>query len=291
MVEMVLTTSRGSLAVAALVLSTTVLGAQSGRSTLSVGVADAQSGAPIAGVEVVLPDHKLVVRTDAMGQARIPGIPFGEHRVRVRLLGYEPSEVQLKFAGDTTGAVFRLDRAAVPLKEVDVTASAVPSQLKDFEVRRKQGLGRFLVESDLAREGDRDFTSVASVRFPGLSVRTDTDGRAHIASLRSSCGGDGGRPGTDNRGVERIGGQPGLKPALGSRGIDGEQSITGSCESTRPCLVPVYLDNVQLGEADGDLIRTWDLSGAEYYTGSSVPARYRSSGSACGVVVLWSKWR
>jgi hypothetical protein len=53
----------------------------------------------------------------------------------------------------------------------------------------------------------------------------------------------------------------------------------------------VILDNIPLGEVDTDLIRTWDLSGAEYYTPSTVPARYRTSGTACGLLLLWSKWR
>jgi hypothetical protein len=283
--------TRSVLSMLGLVAAPVVLAAQGGRSTLSVGVADAESGAPIRGVEVVLPQLRRLVLTDSMGQARIPGIPVGEHRVRVRLLGYEPSEVSLKFAGDTTGAVFRLAKSAGALPSVDVTATAVPAQLKDFEARRKQGIGRFLVESDLAREADRDFTMVASMRFPGLTMRSDSDGQVHVASMRSSCGADGGRPGTDNRGVERIGGKPGMKPAIGSRGMDGEPQMTGSCTSERPCLVPIYLDNIPLGEADNNMIRTWDLSGAEYYTANSVPARYRTSGTACGALVLWSKWR
>lgn len=278
-------------AAAVLLLRAAAAVAQPGRSTLSVGVAAAEGGAPLRGAEIVLPDLRLVVRTDSTGQARIPGVPLGQHRVRVRLFGYEPSDVSLKFEGDTTGAVFRLGRSAATLSPVEVTASAVPSQLKDFEARRRQALGKFLVESDLAREGDRDFATVATVRFPGLSVRNDTDGRVHIASTRSSCGGDPGHPTTDNRGIDRIGGKPGMKPPIGSRGIDGEPTISGSCESERPCLVPIYLDNMPLGEVDSDLIRTWDLSGAEYYTAATVPARYRTSGSACGVLLLWSKWR
>ena len=149
--------------VLALVVAPTTLISQSGKSTLSVGVADAESGKPIKGAEVVLPELRLLVLSDSMGQARIPGVPFGQHRVRVRLLGYEPSDVELKFAGDTTGAVFRLGKSAGALPSVDVTATAVPVQLKDFEVRRKQGIGRFLVESDLTREADRDFTVVVFV--------------------------------------------------------------------------------------------------------------------------------
>jgi len=119
-----------------------VLAAQSGRSTLSVGVADAESGKPLAGVEIVLPELGLLAHTDSLGQARIPGVAVGAHRVRVRLQGYEASDVELKFTGDTTGAVFRLGHSSSgKLPSVDVTATAVPKELKDFEVRRKQGLG------------------------------------------------------------------------------------------------------------------------------------------------------
>lgn len=97
-----------------------------------------------------------------------------------------------------------------------------------------------------------------------------------------------------SHGIERIGGRV---PGTGGGGGSGggaeaqENRMFGSCMSTRPCLVMVYLDDVELGEADDGLIRTWDLSGVEYYTGASMPARYRVSGSACGVLLLWSKWR
>jgi Carboxypeptidase regulatory-like domain len=270
------------------------LDAQTRRSTLSVGVAEAATGAPIAGAEVLLPELKLIARTDALGHVAIPGIPEGTHRVRVRLIGFAPGDVQLQFRGDTTGAVFRLERSAVPLSRVDVTEDAVPARLKDFEMRRKQGIGRFLTEAELQRDYNRAFTDVASVRFPGLAIKTDEFGKPHIASTRSNCGGASG--GADNpRGHgaaaanTKIIQQP---KASGGGGEDGGgSSMSGSCESTRPCFVQVYLDDINLGEADDGLVQTWDLSGAEYYTGASMPARYRTSGSACGVLLLWSKWR
>ena len=282
--------SRLALAASASVLVASSVAAQSGRSILSIGVADAQSGAPIANAEVVLPEQRLVARTDSLGQARIPGIPHGEHRVRVRLLGYTPGDVRLKFSSDTTGAVFRLERSVQALTEIDVTASDVPRVLKDFEARRRQGLGRFLTEAELAPDASKDFMVVASMKFPGLTLRTDTDGQTHLAGVRSSCG-SSNPTASPNRGVDRIGGKPGLKPEMGARDGFGDQTISGSCETERPCLVQVYLDDINLGETDAGLVRTWDLSGAEYYTGSTVPARYRKAGAACGVVLLWSKWR
>jgi hypothetical protein len=262
-----------------------------GRSTFAVSVADAQSGSPVAGAEIFFPQLKLVHLTDAQGQARIPGIAAGDQRVRIRMLGYIAADTTIRFGGDSIAVAFRLERSAVPVAAVNVTAAEVPRALKDFEARRRQGLGRYLTESDLTRDADRDFTLVATMRFPGLSLQTDTDGRPHVASMRSNCGSTAARVTTDNRGVERIGGKPGMKEGLGSRGIEGEPQMTGSCSNTRPCLVPIFLDDIDLGEEDAGIIRTWDLSGAEFYTSSTVPARYRRSGAACGVLVLWSKWR
>jgi hypothetical protein len=261
--------------------------AQTGRSTLSVGVSDAQTGAPIVGAEVVMPDQKKLVRTDSLGQARISGVPFGEHPVRVRMLGYVPGEVDLKFAGDTTGVVFRLERSTQTLTEIDVKAPQVPQGLKDFEMRRKQALGRYLTEKELTANANKDFILLASATFPGLTMRTDESGQVHLAGSRNQCGADASMA-NPKRGVDRIGGKPGLKPELGAReGFD--DFATGSCQQEKPCLVNVYLDDISLGETDAGIIRTWDLSGAEYYTANTVPVRYRRN-SGCGVLLLWSMW-
>src|SRR5690349_21046717 len=115
----------------ALLVTPAALLAQKGRSTLTVSVTDS-TGAPVSGAEVLLIEQKILSKTDASGIAHIPGIPFGEHAVRVRLLGYEPSEVRLKFQGDTTIGAFRLAKSSQALDAVRVTAQ-VPAQLKDFE--------------------------------------------------------------------------------------------------------------------------------------------------------------
>jgi hypothetical protein len=264
-------------------LSARVTSAQQRRSTFSVGVAQAQDGLPIPGAEVVLPELRLLARTDSLGLAQIVGVPIGVHRVRVRRLGFVPSDVQLQFNGDTTGAVFRLDPSPTVLPSVDVTADLVDAHLREFQTRRKQGIGHFLTETELGRDAGRAFMDVATVRFPGLTLKSDSDGRMHLASTRSACGATGTTDGVAraaSRNSRIVGG-----------GTGGSNTMSGSCESTRPCFVQVYLDNINLGESDDDLIRTWDLSGAEYYTGASMPAQYRVTGSACGVLLLWSKWR
>ena len=290
MVEMVLSRSIRAALLGAAVATLSFAGhADAQKSTLSAGVADAETGAPIAGAEVVLPELKMLTRTDANGQARLGNIPKGTHRVRVRLLGYAASDVQLKFESDTTGVVFRLGKTASTITGVDITASATPSNLKDYEVRRKQGIGRFMTEEDLAPFADRDYMSVVSTKFPGVTIATDTDRQPHLVGTRTGCGAEASVLST-TRGVDRIGQQAGAKKKMGMRDGYEDGDVHGSCESSRPCVMQIWLDNINIGESDPALVRTWDLSGVEYYTGNSVPVRYRNSGSGCGVVLLWSKW-
>ena len=263
---------------------------QAATSTFTIGVADAASGAPISSAEVLLPGLRLLIRTDSLGQARLAGVPLGAHRVRVRRLGFVPSDITLKFEHDTTDAVFRLEQSTTRLTTVDVEADATPTSLRDFEMRRKQGVGRFLTEGELAREQNREFVDVATARFPGLTVKTDESGRPHVVSTRSNCGSAPSSGGDRARGNGKIL-ESGRRPASSGSSSDDGATVSGSCYSVRPCLVKVYLDDMNLGEADDGLIRTWDLAGVEYYTGASMPARYRTSGSACGVLLLWSRWR
>ena len=290
MVEMVLSRSVRSALFAAVIATLSFAGRlDAQKSTLSVGVADAETGAPIAGAEIVLPELKLFARTDANGQARLNNISKGVHRVRVRFLGYSASDVQLKFEGDTTGVVFRLGKTASTISGVDITATQTPSQLKDFEIRRKQGIGRFLTADDLFPVADRDFLVVASTKFPGVTMQTDNDKQTHLVGMRGGCGAEGSMMST-TRGVDRIGQEAGPKKKMGMRDGYEDGKLDGACESSRPCVMQIWLDNINIGESDPALVRTWDLSGVEYYTGNTVPARYRSSGSGCGVLVLWSKW-
>ena len=53
--------------------------------------------------------------------------------------------------------------------------------------------------------------------------------------------------------------------------------------------VAIYLDDMEIPKEEQSMIRTWDLAVVEYFTASQVPARYRTKGYRC-VLLLWSKW-
>ena len=241
------------LGVAVGLIAGRALGAQSGRtSTFIAGVADAETGQPLEGAEVILLGVHRLARANAMGEAMLDQIPRGRQRVRVRKLGYAPSEIDIAMVGDTTGAVFRLQRSVTQLGAVKVEAEEwTPPQMKDVEVRRKQGIGRFLTDVELDKDRDRDFPLVVTTRFPGLRTVLDVrSGNRVLASTRDPGGTAGGAP----------------------------------------CFVMVYLDGIDVPPEDIELVRTWDLAAAEFYTAVQVPARYRTKSYGCGVMLLWSKW-
>jgi hypothetical protein len=227
------------------------LGAQSGRgSTFIAGVADAETGQPLEGAEIILLGVHRLARANALGEATMDQVPRGAQRVRVRKIGYAPAEVDVAIVGDTSGAVFRLQRSVVQLGTVHVEAEWTPPKMKEVEARRRQGIGRFLTDEQLDKDRDRDFQLALTTRIPGLKTVIDNTGRRVLASTR------------DN---------------LGMGGI-------------APCYVTVYLDDMAIEREDADLIRTWDLAAVEFYSSTQVPARYRTKAYGCGVLLLWSKW-
>ena len=294
-----------TLVFAASLVATRVAAQTQATTVLVVGVSDLATGQALQGAEVVFPELGRAARTDGLGEARVPGIPLGSHRIRVRFIGYAAADTTLPFEADTTGIVFRLERTAVTMDAVEVKAEG-PSRLRDFEMRRLQGVGKFLTADQLAKEAHREFGVVAMTRFPGLQVVHDGDGRPHIASIRGSCG-VGSSPsealrvgsqggGSGGRGAATTGGTPTGVPGSGGSGQGassdppvGSAFSAGSCTPNKGCIVQTYLDDILLDEADFDIIETWDLAGVEYYSGAQVPVRYRISGAACGVMLLWSK--
>ena len=227
------------------------LGAQTKRpSTFIAGVADAETGQPLEGAEVILLNLHRLGRANALGETTITNVPQGPQRIRVRRLGYAPAEVDVAVVGDTSGAVFRLQKSVVQLGAVNIEAQWTPPKMKDVESRKRMGIGRFLSDVDLERDRDRDFQLMLSTRIPGLKTVTDNEGHRVLASTRDNVG---------------MGG-------------------------VAPCYTTVYLDDMLLERADADMIRTWDLAAVEYYDGLQVPARYRTRAYGCGVLLLWSKW-
>jgi TonB-linked SusC/RagA family outer membrane protein len=87
--------------------------------TVAGRVTSADTGAPLAGAQVVVVGTRLGATTGADGRYRIAGVPDGSHQLRATLLGYAPSEATVAVAdGQTAAADFALRGQAISLEGV-----------------------------------------------------------------------------------------------------------------------------------------------------------------------------
>ncbi len=231
-----------------------VLKAQTTTSVVVAGVADAETGAPLTDALVRLPDLGRAARTDWIGEARIAGIKLGPVRIEVRKLGYAPSEITLMVKGDSIGPVFMLSKAT-NLDTVTVFGRVVPARLQEFEMRRHMGIGRFLTDSVLEKEGDQSLAVALSMRFPGIHAVPDKTiaTNYHLVSMRA------------NTSSQKAGGFQ----------LD--------------CAVDVYLDGF-LYYDDIDAISPREIAGIEFYAMGTAPPQYRRGTGSCQVMLIWSKY-
>ena len=141
---------------------------------------------PIPGVEVVLEKPATRVESDAQGQFRVGGIPWGIQTALIRKIGYRPVRLRLMVAGDDTVNVdILLEATGVELEPIEVTVSTAPRGMEDFARRRIAGFGRFFDSKDLRRAEPR---RLADFLFGLPGVRVVNRGvRAVLVSSRNNC--------------------------------------------------------------------------------------------------------
>lgn len=159
--------------------------AQAQKHVLSVSVADAETGRPLEGAQVRLPESGRVATTNWIGEALFNDASPGPILAQVRLIGYAPSEVRVLVRGDSTGAFFALEPIPAQTDTVKVFAerTKVASKLFEFEAHKTMGIARILPESVLARTEPDRLSLVLATRFPGLVMRF-AGAHTTIASLR-----------------------------------------------------------------------------------------------------------
>jgi TonB-dependent Receptor Plug Domain len=154
------------------------------------------------------------------------------------------------------------------LPEVTVEAERVRgAKLQIFEQRRVMGIGHFLTEADLSKHQNNQLADVLR-RLPGAMIARDR-GSAYITSSR-------GTPTIENQPAFQLPDKRVLRKGLCPIGVllDG---------------VPVYRGT---GEPPFDVnqVPTRDLLAVEFYAGpAQVPAELNGTGTACGLLVLWTK--
>lgn len=241
--------------------------AQRPAATLVVDVADEESGTPLVGAQVRVPELGRFARAKTMGVATLPRIPEGVYQVEARFLGYEPISAPALFRGeDTVEVVLLMRRATQAMDTLRVIADRVPPRLEQFEFRRKLGFGHFLTAKQLDRDAGRQLVNVLSSRLPGVQIVWDVVNNKNVV--------------TSMRGATDFSGEP--------------------------CRVVVVIDGIPMLDPDVDAIQPTDLAGIEYYDAANAPAELRLSAMglgaggansgepkgasvACGILALWTR--
>ena len=128
---------------------------------------------PVADAIVELAALGLSTRTDSLGRYQFSAVPVGEHQVEARAIGYDRWTGALRFsAGDTVEVDILLGTALTKLATMRVTAAASDGwtalNLREFEDRRRTGLGKFLTKDYFEANEGQSIGSLIARRIAGL---------------------------------------------------------------------------------------------------------------------------
>ena len=240
--------------------------AQSGSARIGGSVVADSGSAPVAGATVSLTPGGRSTRTNYAGEFQFQNLEAGNYVLEIRHVGFAPSSdtVALK-AAQLIDRDFPLFHAPVRLDSLAIVATTNNrSYLSEFESRRQQGFGRFVDSTELRHKADgHSFVNYLASHFPGLSItqKRDPSDPAYLSSGRATCSG---------------------RAFL--------------CGQPSACLVAMYVDGLPVyipgqtasGPPDLDAYKSEDYAAVEWYpSGATAPSQYNSTGSVCGVMLLW----
>lgn len=128
-------------------------------------VTDAATGRALAGVEVLVLDHRVRARTDNMGAYRLRGVPAGKVHVRLERTGYAVTVEEVEvLSGEAMIADFTLALASTVLDAIVVTGRR--GRPPPGEGASVGSLG----PGDLSRSATGRTSELISRRVPGVLV-------------------------------------------------------------------------------------------------------------------------
>jgi hypothetical protein len=227
---------------------------------LDLTVVDSATGRPIENVRIDIAGMRGGMHTEGGGVARIERIPPGGRMLSATRLGYAPRRFLIELGEGESGAMTLAMRAeAVTLSGVTVRGERRDPTLDDrgFYERERRGFGDFLTAE--AIDHIRPMRTIELFRrMRGFMVRNDYLGQPQVTIARGAI------------------------------------SLTPN-----HCSPLVYLDGVpSTSRAVNatmalEMVSPETIAAIEAYAGpASIPAEYNPNGSACGVILIWTKsWR
>jgi hypothetical protein len=237
-----------------------------GDAALRLLVTDEESGSPVAGSDVSLPELGVSAETDDSGEALLSDLPSGRWLVVVTGLGYGTASSFIEFDGETEveGEV-ALAEGPIALSEIVVSAERGLARLRDFGFynRRTAGIGEFIDRAQIDEEDPTQpsglFRTMAGVYLVEVEM-----GRYAIANRRGFMGfGLSSGPGVMRGGAQR---------------------------SSSTCIMDLYVDGTPYERGIIDDFNTDWIEAIEVYNGlGEIPVQYNRTGSACGVILVWTR--
>lgn len=226
---------------------------QAGGAVLNLQIREVGSGEPVRDARVVVEGIRYPVWSDRDGRVRVPNIPPGERMVIVSRPGYTGERVTIGFGRENVEGEVELRVLPVTLAPVTVVADQQIRSLRerDFYNRVRNGHGSVLMRDEIERMRPRNTMDVMR-RLRGFRVGYNPQGQVVLTSARS-----------------------------------------GNMGSS--CTPQVYLDGVLVwmdpGRVDpSDVVDPEQIEAIEAYTGgATIPPELNATGSACGVVAIWTR--
>lgn len=225
---------------------------------------DLDTGEPIAGGRVSVPEAGVDALTSDKGTFRLDGIAPGERGIVLEHLAYGERQASVRVLADATAVVrLRVPARAIELEPLEVVVEGIrvhSLETRGFYERREWGEAvtgaRFFDEEEIRRRNPRLISHLI----------------ADAPSARLDC--------SQNR-------------SLGSRNCVLRFTGAPGCASAE-----VYLNGIRVIRSDNQasaipidqLVQPSEVAAVEVYpSASSLPARFSGSTGQCGTVVIWTK--
>lgn len=230
---------------------------------------------PLMNAVITIAKLGINARTDSAGNFSVGGIIPGEYAVAIKLAGFESLFTTITFtSGQKVEADFLLkDRViqfAPKAERERLNGSAVIGQ-DVFDERSKTGLGKYVGQDKLVASNEITTAEMIRGKVSALHSNSIQKGEAALASRAEQKGDEYQLRGDAN---DR---KAGAKPDCYVQVM-----LNGS---------PMYRSVQDTKLFDVNSIPARMLLTAEYYPANDTPAMYRSAGSQCGTLVVWTRGR
>lgn len=241
----------------AVLFSSAEAAAQATPSTvLDLRVVEEETGRPIADAIVRVSGVRAPAWTGADGRVRIGQVPEGRRRVTIERAGFAVERLTVGFGSEPVEGEVALEPLPITLAPVDVVARQERDALRQrgFYTRLRQGQGSFVTREDIARMRPVQTIDIFR-RIRGVRVDMTPMGKPMLVTARG----------------------------VGNFGMT-------------DCVPLVYLDgallNMDNGRVDpGEVVQPHHIEAIETYAGpATIPPELNITGSACGVVAIWSRF-